>query len=54
MDFTATDLATNAQSSNLFAEVQADIVLRDSDAYFHQVGYHITLVGRIGFSPVIN
>lgn len=51
--FTATDLATNAQVSNLFAGVQADIAVRDSDAYLYRVGYHITLIGRIVFSPVV-
>ncbi|MGA9581543.1 MAG: M23 family metallopeptidase [Allosphingosinicella sp.] len=51
--FTATDLATNAQVSNLFAGIQADIAVRDSDAYIYRIGYHITLIGRIVFSPVI-
>ena len=51
--FTATDLATNAQVSNLFAGIQADIAVRDSDAYLYRVGYHITLIGRIVFSPVV-
>lgn len=51
--FTATDLATNAQVSNLFAGIQADIAVRDSDAYLYRLGYHITLIGRIVFSPVI-
>lgn len=51
--FAATDLATNAQVSNLFAGVQSDIAVRDSDAFLYRVGYHITLIGRIVFSPVI-
>ena len=33
--------------------VQADLAVRDSDAFLYRVGYHITLVGRIIFSPVI-
>lgn len=49
--FTATDLVTNTQAANLFAGIQADIAVRDSDAYFYRLGYHITLVGRIVFSP---
>jgi hypothetical protein len=51
--FTATDLATNAQVSSLFAGVQSDIAVRDSDAFLYRVGYHIILIGRIVFSPVI-
>ncbi len=50
---TAPDLATNLQVSNLFAGIQADIAVRDSDAYLYRLGYHITLIGRIIFSPVI-
>lgn len=51
--FTATDLATNTPATNLFAGIQADVAVRDSDAFLFRVGYHITLVGRIIFSPFI-
>lgn len=51
--FTANDLATGTPASNLFAGIQADIAVRDSDAFLYRVGYHITLVGRMIFSPVI-
>lgn len=51
--FTANDLATGAPASNLFAGIQADVAVRDSDAFLHRVGYHITLVGRMLFSPVV-
>ena len=51
--FAAEDLATNAQVSNLFSGIQADIAVRDSDAYIYRVGYQITLIGNIVFSPLI-
>lgn len=51
--FTGTDLFTNASVPNLFAGIQADIAVRDSDAYLLRVNYHVTLVGRIVFSPII-
>ncbi len=50
---TATDLATNTPISNLFSGIQADIAVRDSDAYFYRIGYHITLIGRPIFTQVV-
>jgi hypothetical protein len=51
--FTANDLATGSPVADLFAGIQADLAVRDSDAFLYRVGYHITLVGRIIFSPVV-
>jgi hypothetical protein len=51
--FTATDIFTNTPRNNLFAGIQVDAAVRDSDAYLYRLGYRITLVGKIVFSPVI-
>jgi hypothetical protein len=51
--FTATDFFTNTARNNLFAGIEVDAAVRDSDAYLYRLGYRITLVGKIVFSPVI-
>ncbi len=51
-DFTVTD-TENLQVPNIFSGVQADIAVRDSDAFLYRVGYHITLIGRIVLSPIV-
>jgi hypothetical protein len=51
--FTATDIFTNAARNNLFSGIQVDAAVRDSDAYLYRLGYRITLVGKIVFSPNI-
>ena len=51
--FTATDFFTNTARSNLFAGIEVDAAVRDSDAYLYRLGYRITLVGKVVFSPII-
>jgi Peptidase family M23 len=51
--FTATDFFTNTARNNLFAGIEVDAAVRDSDAYLYRLGYRITLVGKIVFSPII-
>jgi hypothetical protein len=39
--------------NNLSSGVQVDAAVRDSDAYLYRLGYRITPVGEIVFSPNI-
>jgi hypothetical protein len=51
--FTATDFFTNTAKDNLFGGIEVDAAVRDSDAFLQRLGYRITLVGKIVFSPII-
>ena len=51
--FTATDFFTNSPKDNLFDGIDVDAAVRDSDAYLQRLGYRITLVGKVVFSPII-
>jgi len=44
-----TNALTNQPVSKLFNGVNADLAVRDTDAWVYRVGYHITLVGKIVF-----
>jgi murein DD-endopeptidase MepM/ murein hydrolase activator NlpD len=47
------DAFTNAPLTNLFTGIQVDVAVRDTDAWLHRLSYHITLIGRIVFGPII-
>jgi hypothetical protein len=47
------DEQTGDQVGNLFAGIDVDVAVRDTDAILHRVAYHITLVGRIVFRKLI-
>ena len=51
--FNARDFFTNQDWNRAFAGVQVDIGARDTDAYLKRIGYHLTLLGRIVFSPIL-
>ena len=51
--FSAQDVVTGTVRDNLFHGIQADVAVRDSDAFLYRVGYRITLVGRIVFCPFV-
>jgi hypothetical protein len=44
-----TDAVTNRPVSNLFAGVNADLAVRDTDAWLYRLAYNITLIGKIVF-----
>jgi hypothetical protein len=44
-----TDVLTNQSVNNLFAGINADLAVRDTDAWLYRVGYNITLLGKIVF-----
>jgi hypothetical protein len=48
-----TDVFTNAPLTSVFAGMQVDLAVRDTDAWLHRVGYHITLLGKIVFAPIV-
>jgi hypothetical protein len=52
---TGVDAFSNAQVGNIFTGVNADVGVRDTDAWILSLGYNITLRGRIVFTktPVI-
>ena len=43
------DVLSNRQVNNLFAGVNADLAVRDTDAWLYRLSYHITLLGKIVF-----
>ncbi len=48
-----TDVLTNQPVNNLFTGINADLAVRDTDAWLYRVGYNITLLGKIVFvAPV--
>jgi hypothetical protein len=50
---TGANALTNAPLGNVFAGVQVDVGVRDTDAWLHRVSYHVTAVGRIVFGQVM-
>jgi hypothetical protein len=52
---TGTDLLTNQLVNNLFAGINADLAVSDTDAWLYRLAYNITLLGKIVFMapPVI-
>ena len=48
-----TDAFTNAPLTNVFAGMQVDLAVRDTDAWLNRVSYHITLLGKIVFAPIV-
>jgi hypothetical protein len=47
-----TDVLTNHPVNNLFAGINADLAVRDTDAWIYRLSYNITLVGKIVFVAV--
>jgi tetratricopeptide (TPR) repeat protein len=47
------DAVSGAQLDKLFNGIQVDVAVRDSDAWIHRVSYHITLLGKIVFTPIV-
>jgi hypothetical protein len=45
----ATNVLTNQSVNNLFAGINVDLAVRDSDAWIYRLGYNITLLGKIVF-----
>ena len=41
-----TDILTNQPVNNLFAGINADLAVRDTDAWLYRLGYNITLLGQ--------
>lgn len=48
-----TDAFTSAPLTRLFAGIQVDVAVRDTDAWLYRVSYNITLLGKIVFGQVI-
>jgi hypothetical protein len=50
-----TDVLANQQVNNLFAGINADLAVSDTDAWLYRLSYNITLLGKIVFiaPPVI-
>jgi hypothetical protein len=48
-----TDVFTNAPLTSVFAGMQVDLAVRDTDAWLNRVSYHITLLGKIVFAPIV-
>jgi hypothetical protein len=44
-----TDVLANQTVNNLFAGINADLAVSDSDAWLYRLGYNITLLGKIVF-----
>ena len=44
-----TNILTNQPANNLFAGINVDVAVRDSDAWIYRLGYNITLQGKIVF-----
>jgi hypothetical protein len=47
------DAFSNAPLDRLFNGIQADVAVRDSDAWIYRLSYHMTLLGKIVFSHII-
>jgi hypothetical protein len=50
---TGQDALSNAALDNLFAGIQVDVAVRDSDAWIYRLSYNITLLGKIVFRPLL-
>lgn len=48
-----TDVLTNQVFNQLFSGVQADIAVRDTDAWIFRLSYNIALLGKIIYLPLI-
>jgi hypothetical protein len=44
-----TDVLSNRSVNNLFAGINVDLAVRDTDAWLYRIGYNITLLGKIVF-----
>jgi hypothetical protein len=53
---TGTDALSGRAITNIFAGIDVDLAVRDSDAWILRVGYNVTLIGKIVFPqvPIIN
>jgi hypothetical protein len=47
------DIFTGVEVSNLWSGAQADIAVRDRDAELLRLSYHMTVIGKFVFSPLI-
>ncbi|EWT01606.1 hypothetical protein N865_09885 [Intrasporangium oryzae NRRL B-24470] len=47
------DAVTGQVVGNIFGGIDVDVAVRDSDAWIYRIGYSITLLGRIVFTPQI-
>ena len=50
---TKTDALSGTPRDRLFTGIQVDVAVRDSDAWIHRISYHITLLGKIAFAPIV-
>lgn len=48
-----TDLVTNQPYARFFSGINVDVAVRDTDAFLHRLSYHVTLLGKIVFGPII-
>ena len=48
-----TDVVSHQPVNNIFTGINVDVAVRDTDAWLYRVGYNITLLGRIAFTPNI-
>jgi hypothetical protein len=46
---TGTDVLTNQPVNNIFSGINADLAVREKDAWLYRLGYRITLFGKIVF-----
>jgi hypothetical protein len=44
-----TDVLTNQPVNNIFSGINADLAVRESDAWLYRLGYTVTLLGKIVF-----
>jgi hypothetical protein len=49
---TGTDAFTHLPVGNIFAGIDVDVAVRDTDAWIFRVGYHVTLLGKIVFLTI--
>lgn len=50
---TGRDPVSNAPVNQLFAGIQIDTAVRDTDAHLHRLSYQVSLIGRIKFGAII-
>src|SRR5436190_9231487 len=48
-----TDVLTNGPVNNLFTGINADLAVRDTDAWLYRLGYNITLLGKLVFVAAV-
>jgi hypothetical protein len=44
-----TDVLTNLPVNNIFSGINADLAVREKDAWLHRLGYRVVLLGKIVF-----